>query len=344
MPAHYGDALAEYRQALDGAALFDASRRGKLELTGPDAPAFLHNLCTNDVANLPLGAGCEAFFTTAKAKVLFRVLIYHLRLDGGRDALAIDCAPGRAADLAKHLDRYLIAEQVEIADRTEEYAQFHLAGPQARSVLERALGDPVPDLDELQHMERTFGANATCHVRKHSPLGVPGYDVVCLPGRAAEVGRFLTAAGAKPAGLDAYELLRVEAGTPLDGVDFDENRFVVEVGRTPQAISYAKGCYLGQEPIVMARDRAGHVNRTLLGLKFTDGGGPAPPGSKVLRGDAEAGVTASSVASPRLGAAVALAYVRRGHLRRGHQEPGTAVEVETPDGKRPAEVRALPLA
>jgi len=337
LPASYGDVPGEYRQALDGAALFDVSHRGKLELTGPDAPTFLHNLCTNDVLNLPLGGGCEAFFTTAKAKALFRVLIYHVRLDGGRDALAIDCAPGRSAALVQHLDRYLIAEQVEIADRTEAYAQMHLAGPQARAALERALGDPIPDLDELQHMERTFGASATCHLRKHSPLGVPGYDVVCLPGRAAEVWRFLSAAGAKPAGLDAYELLRVEAGTPLDGVDFDENRFVVEVGRTSQAISYGKGCYLGQEPIVMARDRAGHVNRTLLGLKFTDGGGPVLPGSKVVRGEAEVGVTASSVASPRLGA-VALAYVRR-----GHQEPGTAVEVEAPEGKRPAEVRALPF-
>jgi folate-binding protein YgfZ len=338
MPAHYGDSLAEYRAAVESAALFDVSHRGKLELTGPDAPSFLHNLCTNDVKELPLGAGCEAFFTTAKAKVIGHALIYHARLDGGRDALLLDVEPGKAEPLLKHLDRYLIAEQVEMADRTADYAQIHLAGPQAKAVLERALGDDVPDLDELEHMERTFGLSATCHIRRHGPLGLPGYDVVCLHDRAEGVWRMLTAAGAKPAGLDASEMLRVEAGTPVDGRDFDENRFVVEVGRGARAISYTKGCYLGQEPIVMARDRAGHVNRTLLGLVLTDGGGPVPAGAKVFRGDAEVGVVSSSAASPRAGGAVALAY-----LRRGNQDPGTEVTVETPEGRRPAAVRALPI-
>src|SRR5947209_16520521 len=77
---------SEYQHARASAALFDVSDRGKLELTGPDAPSFLHNLCTNDVVNLPLGAGCEAFFTTAKAKVVAHALIYHARTAGGRDA------------------------------------------------------------------------------------------------------------------------------------------------------------------------------------------------------------------------------------------------------------------
>src|SRR5947199_5576008 len=165
------DLNAEYHQARTSAALFDVSGRGKLELTGPDAPSFLHNLCTNDVVNLPLGAGCEAFFTTAKAKVVAHALIYHVRIAGGRDALWLDVAPGQAPRLLQHLDRFLISEQVELADRTADFAEFHLAGPQARAVLERAVGDPLPDLRPLEHMERTIGANATCHVRRHDPLG-----------------------------------------------------------------------------------------------------------------------------------------------------------------------------
>jgi folate-binding protein YgfZ len=328
----------EYRAAVEDAALFDVSDRGKLELTGPDAPSFLHNLCTNDINGLALGAGCEAFFTTAKAKVVGHALIYHARLDGGRDALLLDVEPGKAEPLLKHLDRYLISEQVELADRTADYAQFHLAGPRAKAVLERALGEPAPDLGELQHMERTFGLNATCHVRRHDPLGLPGYDIVCRRERAEGVRGMLTAAGARPAGAATYETLRVEAGTPVEGRDFDENRFVVEVGRGPRAISYAKGCYLGQEPIVMARDRAGHVNRALMGLLLGDGGGPVPAGAKVFRDGAEVGVVTSSAVSLRAGGPVALAY-----LRRGHQEPGTAVEVETPEGRRPAVVRGLPI-
>src|SRR4051812_3444816 len=133
----------EYRQTREGASLFDVSARGKLELTGPDAPAFLHNLCTNDVANLPLGGGCEAFFTNAKAKTVARALIYHVRLGDGRDALWLDTDPGRGAALLRHLDHFLISERVEMADRTADFAQLHLAGPRAKAVLEKALGEPI---------------------------------------------------------------------------------------------------------------------------------------------------------------------------------------------------------
>src|SRR5262245_30719190 len=96
VPADFGDVAAEYRNALDGAALVDLSPRGKLELTGPEAPNFIHNLSTNDILNLPLGAGCETFFTTATAKVVAHALVYHVRISGGRDALWLDVAPGQA--------------------------------------------------------------------------------------------------------------------------------------------------------------------------------------------------------------------------------------------------------
>jgi folate-binding protein YgfZ len=326
----------EYRRARESAAVFDVSDRGKLELTGPDAPGFLHNLSTNDVLNLPLGAGCEAFFTTAKAKVVAYALIYHVRLGDGRDALWLDVDPGQATHLVQHLDHFLIAEQVEMADPTADFAQFHLAGPQAKAVLERALGDTVPDLGPLEHMERTFGQNATCHVRRHDPLGLSGYDLVCLKPRAAEVWQRLNAAGAAPAGAETYDILRVEAGTPVYGRDIDENRFVVEVGRA-NAICYTKGCYLGQEPIVMARDRAGHVNRAFRGLRLA-GDQPAAAGTKLLTSDGkEAGVITSSLLSPRLGP-IALGYVRR-----GQEQPGTALEVEPAGSGRNAIVDALPL-
>jgi folate-binding protein YgfZ len=336
MPAHYGDSLAEHAAARATAAVYDLSYRGKVEVRGPDAPSFLHNLCTNDIANLPLGAGCEAFFCTSRAKVVAHALIYHV-LVGDQHAFWIDVAPGEAEKLIKHLDRYIIAEQVELADRTAEFAQVHLAGPTATAVLARALADVVPALEPLQHMERTFGASVTAHVRRHDPLGLPGYDLACLNDRAPGLWRMLTGAGAKPAGLDAYELLRVEAGTPVYGRDIDENRFAFDVGRTAQAISYAKGCYLGQEPIVMARDRAGHAPRTLTGLML-DGPAPAAVGAKVFRGAEEVGWVTSSVASPRLGRGVALAY-----LRYGHHTAGTDVEVQSGESRRAAQVTGLPF-
>jgi folate-binding protein YgfZ len=326
---------ADYDRARSGAALFDVSKRGKVELTGPDAPSFLHNLSTNDVLNLPLGAGCEAFFTTAKAKAVAHALIYHVRIADGRDALWLDVAPGQAEPLVRHLDHYQIAEQVEMADRTADFAQFHVAGPHAKLDLERALGGPVPDLGPFEHMERTIGASATCHIRRHDPLGLPGFDLVCLNGRRNDVWQHLIDAGASPAGLDTYEVLRIEAGTPVFGADVDEDRFVVEVGR-PGAISYTMGCYLGQEPIVMARDRAGHVNRSFRGFKLGD---PAAAGAKLFAADGkEVGVLTSSAVSPRLGG-IALGYVRR-----GHEEPGTRLQVDAAGSGRTAVVTGLPIA
>lgn len=312
--------MSDYDAAITFAALFDTSAAAKLVLTGLDAPMFLNNLCTNDIANLPLGGGCEAYFCDPRAKVQFQAWIYHVRLGDGQHAMWVETTPGRNEELAKYLDRYLISEQVEIADRTAEFAQMHLAGPQAKSILEKALADMLPELPEFAHMERTFGASATCSIRRRKPLGLPGFDLVCLSDRADGVRQMLLAAGATPGTPGTYETLRIEAGTPLFGPDIDSNRFVMEVGNAARAVSYTKGCFLGQEPIVMARDRAGHVNRAFMGLKVLEGG-PLPPGSKIIHDGQEVGVVTSSCQSPRLGMPVALGY-----LRWKHQEPGTRME------------------
>ena len=334
VPARFGDVAAEYEAVRSDAGLFDVSHRGKVELTGPEAAFFLHNLCTNDIKELPVGAGCEAFLTTNKAKIVSHLYVYHLLLHDGRPALWLDVPPGTSEKLIQYLDHYVISEQVEFADRTREFAQMHLAGPQAQSVLEKALLDDVPSLEDLQHMMRTFGVSDTCHVRRHDLLGVPGFDIVCLAARAGNVWQMLARAGARPAGRDAYEILRVEAGTPALAVDMDESTFAPEIGRTKQAICYTKGCYLGQEPIVMARDR-GQVNRTLSGIKLPDG--PVPHNSLLYAEGKEVGRVTSSLVSPRLGA-IGLAYIRR-----GSQEPGTKLEVDAAGTRRPATVVALPM-
>ena len=335
VPAHLGDAATEYRAALEGAALFDRSHQGKIEVAGKDAPAFLHNLCTNDINGLPLGGGCEAYFCDHRAKVLAHAFVYHV-LSGGRHAFWLDVTPGFNEKLLQHLDKHLISEAVELADQTEHFAQMHLAGPRAKLILESAHGERLPDLDEFLHMERTFGTSATCHIRRHDPLGVPGYDLVCRNERAAGVRRMLQSAGAMPAGEVAFETLRIEAATPVYGVDIGEDRFVMEVARAPRAVSYSKGCYLGQEPIVMARDRAGFVNRAFLGVKVLEGG-PLPAATKLFHDAAEVGLVTSSVQSLRLNAPLALAYIRR-----GHQDPGRRLEADTPAGRRPVEVLPFP--
>jgi folate-binding protein YgfZ len=335
MPAHFGDPVAEYHQALNHAAVFDLSHRGKVELIGPDAGSFLQNLCTNDVKNLAAGLGREAFLCTAKAKVVARVFIYHRFLDDRSSSWGLDVDPGLAGKVAQHLDHFLISEQVETADRTADLAQVYLTGPAATEALMEALGDPLPELEPLHHLKLPLPNGPPGQARRNDRLGQAGFDLLCRPEQAGDLWQRLVQAGARPAGMQAYEILRVEAGTPTYGKEYDEDRFVVELGRA-DAISYTKGCYLGQEPIVMARDR-GHVNRQLRGLKLGDDR-PVPAGVRIFRDGAEVGQVTSAVVSPRLGLAIALAY-----LRRGHWDPGTRVEVEASGERRGAEVAALPF-
>jgi folate-binding protein YgfZ len=185
-------------------------------------------------------------------------------------------------------------------------------------------------------MQTGFGAD-TVQFRRNDRLGVPGYDIVCPAGVAEAFWNRLVGRGARSAGLAAEEVLRVEAGTPVYGKDITENNLAPEVGRTAQAISYTKGCYLGQEPIVRLRD-LGHVNRLLTGLRV-EGPQPVPTGAKLGRDDKEAGQVTSSVYSPALGTVIALAYVRRGSAA-----PGTALEVETHPTRAVASVASLPFS
>jgi folate-binding protein YgfZ len=326
--------LAEYSAACEHAALFDESARGKIELSGKDALLFLHNLCTNDVKNLPLGAGCEAFLCTAKAKVVAYVDVSHLR-HSDRDVVWLDCEPGQGERLLNHLDHFLISEQVELADRTGEIGLFRVCGPKAQDVLSKILGKPLSHLQEWQHQTETLTELGTCHFRRHDPLGLPGYDVFCSRETAPTLQQMVATAGAIPAGDQAREILRIEAGTPAYGKDIEEDRAVMEIGRTRQAICYTKGCFLGQEPIVMARDR-GHVNRTLLGIRLSDGG-PVARGTKLFKDGNEVGQVTSFVVSPRCGM-IGLAYIKR-----GFQEPGTALQVDSTSGERCVVVSALPF-
>ena len=336
LPSHFGDVLREYQAAISGAALFDESATAKLEVRGPDAPQFLHNISTNEIKSLPLGGGCETYFCDARGKALFVAAVYHVRLADGNNALWLETAPGQGQALLQHLDRFLIAEAVELADVTHQFAQMHLAGPQAKTVIEAALGTTVPELEEFMHMERTFGATATANIRRRNRLGVPGYDIVCLNARAEGIWRMLTAAGALPAGREAMEILRIEAGTPLPGVDFDQNRFVMEIARAERAVSYAKGCFPGQEPIVMARDRAGRINRSFLGLKGLSDQVPTVGARLFVQGQ-EVGQITSATRSPRLGAPLALGYVHWKYV-----QPGTKLQIAEPDGPEAVEVLGYP--
>lgn len=181
------------------------------------------------------------------------------------------------------------------------------------------------------------GAVAESQIRRHDRLGVPGYDVVCAASVADRVWQALRSAGAGLAGKEAWDMLRIEAGTPEQGIDIDEDNLVMELGRTDRAICYTKGCFLGQEPIVRARD-LGHVNWSLRGLRIA-GGEAVPRGAKLVSDGEEVGRVTSAATSPRFGHAIALAFVRR-----GTDTPGTRLEVSTDNGRRAAEVCSLPFS
>jgi folate-binding protein YgfZ len=316
----------EYQRAWHHAVLFDCSGRGKITLSGADAPRFLHNLCTNDILGLPPRAGCETFLTTNKAKAIAYLLVFH---QVEPDRLWIDTDAGRAEVVYRHLDRYLISERVEIADWTNDYAQWYVVGPQALDAVNSLCALPT-EPGPLQEILLREGVWAR---RRDLMPSLPGFDLICPVEKVAAYQEQLARQGASLAGHRTYEVLRVEAGLPVFGADIDEERMVVEVGRGTRAISYTKGCYLGQETIVMARDR-GHVNRFLVGLKV-EGEEPLLPGTQVFAGNNEVGKVTSSVRSPRVGV-IALAYVRR-----GHEEVGT--ELRIAEEARGAAVSSLPF-
>ncbi len=315
---------AGYEAALTSAALFDLSAHGTIEAAGDDAATFLHNLSTNDVKRLAPWHGCEAFFCNLTAKVIAQAWVWREPPRGPKgkeEHLWLDTPPGLNARLFAHLRKYIIGEDVELTDRTADRARLHLAGPEAAGML-GASGGPL-----------TFThADAGLSIRRRDLLGVPGFDVV---GPADAVAALRSRLAAAVGSAEAFDVLRVEAGLPLYGPDISEETFAPETGRILPAISYTKGCYLGQEPIVMARDR-GVVQRGLVGL--LTGLELLPHGSALWRDGKEVGRSASAAVSPRGGQCVALAYLKRGNFA-----PGTALEADIGGRRIPVTAAALPL-
>jgi tRNA-modifying protein YgfZ len=336
LPVVFRTVEAEHAAVTAAAGLFDHSLVGKLQIRGPDAPKFLTNLSTNNLGNLPVGGGCELYFLDHKAKTLFACRAYHLMSVPDGHSIWLETTAGRGGKLFQHLDRYLISEAVELNDLTEQYAQLHLAGPKARSILETALGQPLPDLGEFLHLDRTFPNAIPCSIRRHDPLNRPGFDLVCSVEYSVELWKLLIANGAEPAGHQTWETLRIEAVTPEYGIDIDESRFVLELPRVARAIDYTKGCFIGQEPIIMSRDRAGFVNRALLPMKI-ESNGLLAAGTKLFRGTEEVGVVTSSIQSIQHGGPIAMGYIRR-----LNQDPGLKLDAETPHGKVTVELLPFP--
>lgn len=303
-PLHFGDPSAEYAAAREAAAVFDWTDHGLVELTGADRVKFLHNFCTNDVKGLATGSGCEAFVTNVKGRILG-----HVWIEAGDTSLRLDAGPVATDRLLAHLERYIINEDVVVTDRSSELGELLVVGPRTADSLAGLTAD-VRDLAPRQHLE-VASPSGSFRISRRELESLPAY-VLCGP-RALLGGIWgeIKDAGARPAGALTWSALRIEAGLPIWGVDLTDENLAQEAGRTASAISFTKGCYLGQEPIARL-DAMGHVNRELRSLRITGDAIPSP-GARVFAdaaGSSAVGAITSSAMSFGSASPVAIALVR----------------------------------
>jgi folate-binding protein YgfZ len=307
-PLHFGDARGEYDALTAAVGVVDFSRRTQIELAGADRQTFLHNLCTNEVKRLVVGSGCEAFLCNAQGHTLALVNIFC-----GPETLVVETVPGEEAKLLAHLDRYLIREKVELRGRSDDWAELLLAGPGAAELLQKDSIAPPAKL--FDHIVGTI-AGVDVALRRVDITQPGGYLISCVRSAVGSVWKSLADAGARPCGAESLEMARIEAGTPEFGRDLSDANLPQELSRDARAISFTKGCYIGQETVARL-DALGHVNRTLCGVRFA--AGEIPLVGTEFHGEAgkALGQVTSAAFSPRLGAPLALAYVRRGSNNAG---------------------------
>ena len=283
--------------------LFDVSDRVQIELTGADRAKFLHNFCTNDIKKLQPGQGCEAFVTNIKGKIVGHIFVF-----AEADALWLESVPGSAATLLPHLDRFLIREDVQIRDRSVEFAELLLAGERATELLAKWLPG-LAELSQYGHLANSGHDLPIRSVRRVDWFGSPTWLLSIPVADRDRVQQTLTHAGCTIGDTNQFHVFRIMAGFPLFGIDITEDNLAQEVGRTALAISFTKGCYLGQEPIARI-DAMGHVNRVLCRLKLTSGSAP-PPGTEVFDKPPPDGKCLGAITSSVSGAeTLCLAYVR----------------------------------
>ncbi len=316
MSASTDSLQSDYRALTEGAGLLDRSERGKLALTGGEAREFLQGQVTNDIEGLTEGHGLYAAFLTHKGKMLGDLRA----LDFG-DELFLDTERSSLQELFNLIHRYKLGRDVELHKRTVQRGLLSLIGPDARRVAgAEGLGGGEHDNVAAQLAGVLVRLVAT-------DLGV---DVICEADDTGRVAATLEAAGATRVSDAAAEVVRVERGRPRYGVDLDDTVIPQEAGLNERAVSFTKGCYVGQETVARLFYR-GKPNRHLRGLRLD---GPAEPGQPLRLGEREVGRLGSVAGSPQHGP-IALAIVRR------EAAPGDTLQVG--DGAVSATVVDLPF-
>jgi folate-binding protein YgfZ len=307
--------------------LVDRSERGKLALTGSGAVEFLNGQVTNELIGLRPGEGRYAAFLTHKGKMLgdLRILAVGEGVDGEPDELLLDTERSALQGLFDMIRRFKVGYQVELHKRTLECSLLSLVGPEAVQIAARAFAlDPLA-LGEPEHSHLLAQLDRTPVRLIRTDTGL---DALLDSTEVATVRAALEAAGAVEVSETAAEIVRVERGRPRHGMDLDEATIPQEAGLNERAVSFTKGCYVGQETVARLYYK-GKPNRHLRGLRLSE---PTEPGAALLLGERPVGSLGSSVVSPTLGP-IGLALVRR------EAEPGATVSI----GARGAEATVVEL-
>jgi folate-binding protein YgfZ len=290
----FGDTAREYAALRGACALVDLPWRAVFEMTGRDRVRFLHGMCTNDIKNLKAGEGCMAAVVNRQGKMVSEMVVR-----ATESSLLIEVDRSNLQGTIDALQKFVVAD--DVAFRPTDVAVLGLYGPQA-------VRDETPP---WSHVARE-GVIASRHP-------VFGLDLL-VPATKPDHAELKLAQGVPPAGFEAYEALRIERGWPRWGADMGPDHLPMEAGLEPIAISYTKGCYIGQEVIQRVKTYS-EPPKTLVQIAL-DGAEVALPGTPVIVGGETVGNITSAALSPVTGRALALGYVRK-----EHKSPGTRVTV-----------------
>ncbi|MEP6617913.1 MAG: hypothetical protein ABJE47_01310 [bacterium] len=303
----YGSVAAEYDALHSRAAVFDRSHRGRLRVTGDKAAEMVAGLVTNDVSGLIPGQGCYAAALTAKGKI-----VADLRVFVEEGSVLIDAPVRASASWAAMVKKFVNPRLAPHTDESTALADLGIFGMNARHVVSTLTGVPAPALTALapySHLTIEMSGHKVLLV-KSPELELEGFELIMPASMFGQAWERTVAAGAVPAGLEAWEIARVEAGRPEWGLDIDETTIPQEANFDElHAISYTKGCYVGQETVARVHFR-GHVNKHLRGVRAKDL--EMPHTGATLHDDTglQVGDVRTAARSPRLGG-IALAMIRR---------------------------------
>jgi folate-binding protein YgfZ len=320
-PASFGDVLREYAAVRErGAGLLDLTPRGRIKVTGSEAIQFLNGLITNDMKDLSENQWMPAAFPNVQGRLIASIRVIRLP-DEDAPVFILDTEAATHQAVFKLVERFTLAGDFRVTDLTDTTALISLQGKQANQIATRLLGSSVADLgNKAACVVEWNGLNVS--VLRATHTSADGFDLIIDAGKSTDLWNAFLKAGAWPVGLKALEMLRIEAGIARYGVDIDDTLVVSETN-LDEAVSYTKGCYIGQEIIARIKYR-GHVAKKLTGVMFEKATKVEPGGRLRSSDDKEAGRLTSVTYSPHLGRTVALGILKYQYLA-----AGTEVKLES---------------